>query len=149
MLYSIRTKLTVAFAFTALICVILIGLFSNVQLEKHFKEYVLQNQIQDNVEIAEFINSTIQNEGTFDVHEMERIGVFALKRGLIISILDASGNILWQPLFSLDTELWLRDQIMASETGTKKDTYPLFLNNEQVGLIEFTFSEQGTYDAPS
>ena len=147
MLYSIRTKLTVAFAFTALICVILIGLFSNVQLEKHFKEYVLQNQIQDNVEIAEFINSTIQNEGTFDVHEMERIGVFALKRGLIISILDASGNILWQPLFSLDTELWLRDQIMASETGTKKDTYPLFLNNEQVGLIEFTFSEQGTYDA--
>lgn len=41
---SLRTQLTLAFGTMALVCVILIGLFANWQLEIHFKEYILQSQ---------------------------------------------------------------------------------------------------------
>lgn len=134
MLYSLRTKLTLAFASTALICVILIGLFSNVQLDKHFKEYVLQNQLKENEEVAELIGETIRSEGAFDVQQIENIGQFALKRGLFVRVKDQTGNIIWEPLVA-------PDKVMA------KESYPIMRESEQLGTVELTFSMLGTYDA--
>lgn len=68
MKFSMRTKLMASFAATALVCVILIGLFSNVMLEKHFKEYVLQNQSQENQEIVEHSGSIAGRDGKSDLY---------------------------------------------------------------------------------
>lgn len=134
MFYNLRTKLTLAFASTALICVILIGLFSNVQLEQHFKEYVLQNQLKENEEFAELISETIRNEGAFDTQRLENVGQYALKRGLFVRILDQTGNIIWEPL-------------VAPDVGMAKEDYPIMRESEQFGTVELTFNMLGTYDA--
>lgn len=95
MKYSLRTKLTVSFAATALICVLLIGLFSNIQLEKHFKEYVKQNQVKKNQEIVGLIASKLQRDGTWDVLSVQDIGIYAMEQGLILQIKDADGTMIW------------------------------------------------------
>lgn len=95
MKYSLRTKLTASFAATALICVLLIGLFSNIQLEKHFKEYVRQNQEKKNVEIVGLIRSKLQTDGIWDVKAVQDVGIYAMEQGLIIQVKDADGNMVW------------------------------------------------------
>ncbi len=95
MKYSLRTKLTVSFAATALICVLLIGLLSNIQLEKHFKEYVRQNQEKKNIEIVGLIQSKILEDGTWDVKAVQDVGIYAMQQGLIIQVKDAGGGMVW------------------------------------------------------
>lgn len=42
---KLRTQLTFAFSFLAILCVLLIGIFANWQLEIHFREYIKQSQL--------------------------------------------------------------------------------------------------------
>lgn len=148
MKYSMRTKLTVSFAATALICVILIGLFSNVQLEKHFKEYVLQNQLKENQDIVELIGSEVGRDGTWDMQSIEDVGAFALKRGLILQIKDKQGEMIWDSFMTLNENSRenmqgivkvLMDQISDTKKEMTKKIYPILKDGEVVGTVEITF----------
>ena len=79
----LRTQLTVSFVATALICVVLIGVLSNLQLEKHFKEYVRQNQEKKNREIIGLITAKAARDGAWDRQAIEDIGLYAMEQGLI------------------------------------------------------------------
>jgi two-component system sensor histidine kinase BaeS len=95
MRFGLRTKLTVSFAATALICVLLIGIFSNIQLEKHFRDYIQQNQNKQNKEIAGLISAKIQADGSWDESSIQDIGVYAMEQGLILQVKDANGGMIW------------------------------------------------------
>ncbi len=95
MKFSLRTKLAASFAATALICVLLIGLMSNIQLEKHFKEYVHQNQETKNQGIVTLIGGKFHEDGTWDVQGIQDIGMYAMNQGLILQVKDAGGRMIW------------------------------------------------------
>ncbi len=91
----LRTKLTAAFAATALLCVLLIGLFSNMQLEKHFQLYVQQNQDRKNLEIVQLVTAKLQRYTVNDVKSVEDVGVYALGQGLMIKVMDTDRKTIW------------------------------------------------------
>ena len=41
--YLLRTKLSVSFIAVGMLCIALISIFSNIYIEKHFKEYIKRN----------------------------------------------------------------------------------------------------------
>ena len=92
---GLRTKLTISFAATALICVLLIGVFSNIQLEKHFRDYIQQNQQKQNKEIVGLIAAKIQTDGRWDAPSIQDLGIYAMEQGLILQVKDAKGGMIW------------------------------------------------------
>ncbi len=155
MKYSMRTKLTASFAATALICVILIGLFSNIQLEKHFKEYVLQNQLKENQEMVDLIGSIAYQNGKWDIHKIENIGIFALKQGLILQIKDQNGEKIWDSFMTLSEDSQknmqginqnLMNQISDTKKEITKKTYPVLDENKVLGTVEITFYGSVNYN---
>lgn len=95
MQFNLRTKLTAAITATALICVLLIGIFSNIQLEKHFKDYVQKNQETKNQEIVKLINTKLLRTDGLDPKAVEEVGVYALEQGLILQAWDLNGKSIW------------------------------------------------------
>lgn len=155
MRYSMRTKLSASFAATALICVILIGLFSNVQLEKHFKEYVLQNHLKENQEIVELIGTKVRREGTWDIQAVEDVGSFALKRGLILLVKDENGIKIWDAYMTLSEETQQnmldraqnsKDHVSGSKDELTKTIYPLSKGSEVLGTVEIAFYDSANYN---
>lgn len=92
--YSLRTKLSLSYVVVALISVFLISIFSNVFLDKQFREYVKQNQEQKNKEVVSSISKQYQND-KWNITMIESIGVNALEYGLIIRVIDADGKTVW------------------------------------------------------
>lgn len=155
MKYSIRTKLTASFAATALICVVLIGLFSNMQLEKHFKEYVLQNQMKENQEIVQLIGSMVKSDGTWDIEAIEDIGLFALKRGLILHIKDENGTRIWDAYMTLseESEQLMREisenlmhQVDVADDEITQVTYPMIHDDQHIGTVDITYYGSVNYN---
>lgn len=155
MKYSMRTKLTASFAATALLCVILIGIFSNVQLEKHFKEYVLQNQLKENQEMVDLIGSIAYQNGKWDISKIENIGIFALKQGLILQIKDQNGEKIWDSFMTLSEDSQknmqgitqnLMNQISDTKKEITKKTYPVLDENKVLGTVEITFYGSVNYN---
>ncbi len=147
MKYSLRTKLTASFAATALICVILIGVFSNIQLEKHFKEYVRQNQDKKNNEIVGLIGSKLQRDGTWDVQSVEDVGIYALQQGLIIQVKDAEGKMIWdaysynsgmcqQMMQDMSRNMMSQNQ---GDGGITRETFQLTSGAEKLGSVEISY----------
>lgn len=155
MKYSMRTKLTASFAATALLCVILIEIFSNVQLEKHFKEYVLQNQLKENQEMVDLIGSIAYQNGKWDISKIENIGIFALKQGLILQIKDQNGEKIWDSFMTLSEDSQknmqgitqnLMNQISDTKKEITKKTYPVSDENKALGTVEITFYGSVNYN---
>lgn len=147
MKYSLRTKLTASFAATALICVILIGVFSNIQLEKHFKEYVRQNLDKKNNEIVGLISSKLQRDGTWDVQSVEDVGIYAMQQGLIIQVKDAEGGMIWdayaynsgmcqQMMQDMSRNMMSRNQ---GDGGITRETFQLANGAEKLGTVEISY----------
>jgi len=95
MKYSLRTKLSLSYVFVALISIFLISILSNVFLDKQFTEYVRKNQDQKNKEIVSSISKQYQDTGKWNTNMIESIGVSALEYGLIIKVVDLSGQTIW------------------------------------------------------
>lgn len=143
MKYSLRTKLTASFAATALICVILIGLFSNIQLERHFKEYVKQNQEKKNQQIVGLIGTKFKQDGTWDVQSVQDIGVYGMEQGLILKVKDVDGNLIWDA-YAFNSGMCrqmiqdMSKNMMLQNPGWKgeiiKETFSLINGSQNMGL---------------
>lgn len=148
MKYSLRTKLAASFAATALICVLLIGVISNIQLEKHFKQYVLQNQEKKNKEIVGLIAAKLQRDGTWDVQSVQDIGIYAMEQGLIIQVKDANDWMIWDAYdFNMGMcQGMLRDMstsMMQQNPGWQGElthkSFPLIRGGEVMGTVDIGY----------
>lgn len=134
-MYSLRTKLTAAFAVTALICVVWIGVFSNLQLEYHFKEYVQQNQVKKNMDLVEWIKSSRDANGSFDPKVIENVGLYALKQGMIVKVLDEN-KMIWDAE-TYQTKLGGASQmVFAADEAILFKTFPILEGNKKVGEVK-------------
>lgn len=93
--YSLRKKLSVSYVFVALISIFLISILSNFFLERQFIEYIKQNEDQKKKEILSSVSRQYQGNGKWNINMLETIGVNALEYGLIIKVIDVSGDTLW------------------------------------------------------
>lgn len=95
---SIRTKLTISYLAIAVLCVVLMGIFSNLYLESQFRSYVKANQEKRNLEIVATITHQYEMQQGFNKDIVQNIGVNALNDGLIVEVQDQEGNRIWSAL---------------------------------------------------
>lgn len=95
---SLRAKLITTYISIALLCVVLVGIFSNLYLEKQFRSYVKDNQERKNLEIVALVTHQYEMQNGFNKTSLENIGVSALDNGLIMKVLDQQGNVIWDAL---------------------------------------------------
>lgn len=148
MKFSLRTKLAASFAATALICVLLIGLMSNIQLEKHFKQYVQQNQATKNQAIVELISTKLLRDGTWDVQSVQDVGLYAMNQGLILQVRDADNRMIWDA-YSCNQGMCLEmlqdmsKSMMAQNPGWQgeltKETFAMTRGDDVLGTVEIGY----------
>ncbi len=95
MKYSLRTKLSLSYLSVVLICVFIISILSNIFLEKHFKDYVIENQDRKNNEVVSLISQQYSTDREWNADVIENIGVNALEQGMIIKVMESSGKMIW------------------------------------------------------
>lgn len=93
--FSLRSKLSLTYVFVAMVCVMLISVFANVFLDKHFSDYIIKNQERRNYEVVSLIEQQFQNNGTWNAETVESIGINALEQGMIIKVEEADGSLVW------------------------------------------------------
>ena len=92
---SLRVKLSLSYVLVALISVLLISILTNFFLDKYFLEYVRSNQEHKNKEIVASISQQYSGDGIWNLETVGKIGVNALENGMIIRVIDGSGNVIW------------------------------------------------------
>ncbi len=95
MRHSIKTRLSLSFILVALVCVSLVSIMSNVILDKMFKEYKAQTQVNKNKEIVYWIGQQYGADGKWDQLLIENIGMNALEQGMIVKLVDSTGKVVW------------------------------------------------------
>lgn len=92
---TLRKRLVMSYIMVAMICVFLIGIFSNVFLEKQFKSYVLSAHENKVKGVVASITDQFSKDGDVNLAFIEAVGVEALENGLIISISNSNDEIIW------------------------------------------------------
>jgi two-component system, OmpR family, sensor histidine kinase BaeS len=92
---SLRKRLILSYILVAVICVFLISILANFFLEKQFRNYVIKSHNRKSNDITRSITDQYRSDGKWNYVVMERIGIDALEGGLIISITDNNGSIIW------------------------------------------------------
>lgn len=95
---SLRSKLTISYLIVALLCVVLISIFSNLYLEQEFRSYVKSNQEKKNLEIVALITHQYEMQKSFNTTSLQNIGMSALDNGLMVQVEDEAGNPVWDVL---------------------------------------------------
>jgi len=93
--YSLRAKLSMSYVSVTLISFFLISFLANILLDKHFKEYILENQERKSREIVALISQQYRAAEGWNLEAIENICISALEQGLIIRLVDSSGTVVW------------------------------------------------------
>lgn len=132
MKYRLKTKLSLSYIFIALVCIFLISVFTNLFLEKNFKDYIIQNQKRKNNEIVSLIKEQYKQDGKWDTRVIENIGINALEQGMIIRVNDSNGKIIWDAMVHNNG---MCQQMIAHMANNMSSRYP----NWQGGYVENTY----------
>lgn len=97
---SLKVKLSVSYAFLALLLVASVSLISNVFLRSQFEQYMIRQQEAKNREIVDQISQQMMQAASEKSRQqaLETVGVSALERGVIVKVYDLSGNVLWDAM---------------------------------------------------
>lgn len=145
---KLRTKLIASFAATALICVILIGLFSNMQLNRLFQQYVIQNQEKSNNEVVRLINAQLERHKGWDGASIEDIGVNALERGLLLTIRDSDDSVIWDAYVynngmcqQMTSSMYqnMMNNYPQWQGKLMKQSFPLEVDGNELGTVDIGF----------
>lgn len=148
---KLRTRLTASFAATALICVILIGVLSNLQLEKHFKDYVRQNQEKKNKEIVGLITSKLQREGAWDPQSVQDVGLYAMEQGLILEVRDQTDRLVWGAYaynqgYCQEMIQTMTYRMKGGEGELIQETFPVVRSGVPMGTVYLSYYGPVYYD---
>jgi two-component system, OmpR family, sensor histidine kinase BaeS len=133
MIASLRTKLSLSYVLVALIVVLLISALTYVFVQRHFIEYVKQNQELKNKEIVSTLSRQFKENGKWDVAVIETIGVSYLENGIIIDIKDNRGNTIWNAKEHNNGMCLRIIENMANNASTQ-------YGNTKGGYTEFSYS---------
>ncbi len=92
---SLKSKLSLSYMMVIVLCVLLISALANFFFDKHFREYVKENQEQKNKQIVAQLSAQYSEKGEWNYDMIEAIGVSALENGLIMKVKDQLGETIW------------------------------------------------------
>jgi len=119
--YTLRTKLSLSYASVALISVFLISVLTNLLLDKHFKEYVKENQERKNEEIVSLVSQQYEPGSKWNMEAIEDICISALEKGMIIKLIDSSEKVIWDARLHDNA---LCDQMLTRMARNMSSRYP-------------------------
>lgn len=147
--HSLKTKLSLTITFVVLLTVVLISFFSNILLNKQFKNYKLK-QLENTTQ--ELVNSMSlqysQSTKTWDANFVHSIGMLALSDGYLLTVEDISGNIVWdaetcdmtschQIVTGMTQEMEKRSPHMQGGFTTRN--LDITINQEQIGTMTIKY----------
>lgn len=144
MKYSLRTKLSLSYITVVLISVLLISVITNLLLDKHFKDYIIENQERKNKEIVSQINQQYKIGGKWDTEAIENICINALEQGMVIRIIDSSAMSIWDAKLHDNAQCEEMLDHMAQNMSSRypnwegkyvEDTYPVTNRLGEVGKV--------------
>lgn len=121
MKYSLRNRLTLSYIVIAMICILLISIIASISLESLFRTYVQKNQGEKNQNIVSLISQQYHKDRGWNQEVIQDIGINALENGMIVSVEDAEGKIVW------DATLYnngMCEQMMTHMTMNMSSRYP-------------------------
>ncbi len=148
MKYSLRTKLSLSYISVALVCVVIISILMNIFLEKHFTDYVIQNQERKNKEVVTLVSQQYKPGDNWDVAMIANIGINALEQGLILRVNDISGRVVWDAAVHNNGLCQQMIAHMAQNMNSRypnwqgsyvENKYPVNYNMSQVGTVEIGY----------
>jgi signal transduction histidine kinase len=78
-----------------MICVLLISIIASISLESLFRTYVKGNQEKKNQNIVGLISQQYHADKGWNKEFIEDVGVNALESGMIVSVTDVDGGVIW------------------------------------------------------
>ncbi len=121
MRYSLRAKLSLSFASVVLLAVLMISIITNLLLDKHFKEYIIENQEGKNKELVFQVSQQYKSGGNWDTEAIGNICIKALEQGMIIRVMDSADKVIWDARRH-DNELC--EQMLAHMAENMSSRYP-------------------------
>lgn len=143
---SLKAKLSLSYAFVAIISILMISLMTNIFFEKQFKVYTIENQEYKNKQLVDLISKQYSDNGIWNSKTIESIGINAIEQGLITRIEDNSGKVIWDA--STHNNGLCKQMIehmgknMSKYHGTGKyeeKFYPIYNRNKNVGTLEIGY----------
>lgn len=145
---SLRTRLSLSYIVIVLICIFLISILSNMLLEGQFKKYVIQNQEQKNKDIVNMLTQQYSRDGRWREDIIENIGINALENGMIVSVKDSSGKVLWDARIYNNGMCRSMISHMAQNMfsrypnfkgGYVENEYPVTVNSKNAGYVKIGY----------
>lgn len=149
MKFSLRTRLSLSFAFVAVLLVASISFITNVFLEKHFREYVMsQQEIKNSNVVSSILKEYNSSTKRFSLLAVENIGVNALAEGVIVKVFTKDDKVFWDATVHNNG---LCNQMMAQmgkdmasrfpsvKGGYTEKKYYLTKNNSIVGSVSIGY----------
>ncbi|HWR61645.1 MAG TPA: HAMP domain-containing sensor histidine kinase [Clostridia bacterium] len=121
MKHSLRNRLTLSYIVIAMVCVLLISVIASISLENLFRTYVKVNQEEKNRNIVSLISQQYREGAGWEQKVIQDIGINALENGMIISIADGSGSVIWD---ATRYNNGMCEQMMTNITHNMSSRYP-------------------------
>ncbi|HYE11951.1 MAG TPA: ATP-binding protein [Patescibacteria group bacterium] len=148
MKYSLRNRLSISYIIIAMICVTLISIIANLSLESQFRQYVKSNQEKKNENIVSLISQQYHEGEEWNRKVIQDIGINALENGMIISVIDTEGMVLWdateynngmceQMMIHMNSNMASRYPNWKGEFTTA--AYPIISGVKEVGNVEIGY----------
>lgn len=141
-------RLSLSYILIAVISVLLISILTNIFLQKQFKNYCIQVHESKSEDIVAAIDNVYTPEEKWNKNIIENVGVNALNSGLIVTVKDSLGNIVWDAnsynggqcsdIISHMSENMQKLNHNWSGGFTKKE-YPLYHSAKQIGTVEIGY----------
>ena len=148
MKYSLRNRLSLSYIVIAMICVALISIIANLSLENQFRAYVKNNQEKSNNNIIRLVSQQYNQGEGWNREVIQDIGINALENGMIISVSDTEGKVVWdateynngmceQMLIHMNLNMSSRYPNWKGEFTTAY--YPVISGGKEVGRVEIGY----------
>ena len=145
---KLKTRLAISHITIVLIAVGLISLMANMFLEHQFQDYVSRNLERRQQDLMVQMAQLYSPEQGWDLVWMHNLGMAALDEGLILKVVDASGQQLFSAravdhtmcdLMLHQISMNMQDRYPQWEGEFHEKAYPLMAGEHQIGILEIGF----------
>ena len=145
---SLRSRLSLFFAFIGLTSILSISFLANFQLEWQFIQHTIRTREQENLYILEQIEDHYLGNNLWKIDEIENIGVRTLEEGKIIHLTGTSGATVWnarehnsglcQEMIQRMTEK-MSKRYATEEQGFTSKEYEVLSDGDVVGYLNMEY----------
>lgn len=121
MKYSLRNRLTLSYILISMVCVFLISIIASISLESLFRSYVKVNQGEKNQNIVNLISQQYKAGTGWNKDVIQDVGINALENGMIVSVSDTKGNLIWD---ATKYNSGMCEQMMVNMAHNMSSRYP-------------------------